>query len=69
MDDLKKLTEFEDIEVRFRCRYRLNLPTGPQDCEWPHCGCDPVANRILEHFQECGLTLVSDSLSIGASKP
>jgi hypothetical protein len=26
----------------------------PQDCDWPHCGCDPVATKVLEALQEEG---------------
>jgi hypothetical protein len=35
----------------------------PQDCDWPGCGCDSAANKVLEHFAECGLELIrSDEL-------
>lgn len=26
----------------------------PQDCDWPFCGCDPAANRVLEAVEESG---------------
>jgi len=26
----------------------------PQDCDWPHCGCDVVATKVLEALQEEG---------------
>ena len=24
----------------------------PQDCDWPWCGCDPAADKVLEAIQE-----------------
>lgn len=26
----------------------------PQDCDWPFCGCDPRADKVVEALQECG---------------
>lgn len=33
-------------------------PDGPQDCNWPFCGCDPYADKFLEAIEEAGLTIV-----------
>ena len=30
----------------------------PQDCDWPFCGCDPVADKVIEEIQESGHQLV-----------
>lgn len=27
----------------------------PQDCDWPFCGCDPAASKVLEALKECGI--------------
>lgn len=27
----------------------------PADCDWPMCGCDPYANKVVEALQESGL--------------
>jgi len=27
-------------------------PNDPQDCDWPFCGCDPVANKVLTAVEE-----------------
>lgn len=27
----------------------------PQDCDWPHCGCDPKADKVLEALSEEGI--------------
>lgn len=32
----------------------------PQDCDWPFCGCDPKADKVIEAIQESGFTLVRD---------
>jgi len=26
----------------------------PQDCDWPTCGCDPYADKVIESLQESG---------------
>lgn len=44
---------------RHRCKAQYAMPE-PQDCDWPFCGCDPHANRVLEALQESGYTIVSD---------
>lgn len=30
----------------------------PQDCDWPGCGCDPYANKVLEAIEESGFKIV-----------
>jgi hypothetical protein len=54
------------IAERIRETFRLHRNSGaggndPQECAWPHCGCDPAANRVLEHIQECGFVIVRES--------
>jgi hypothetical protein len=49
----------DDGGERFRCAARHSLPE-PQDCDWPQCGCDPVATRVLEYIQESGFKIVRD---------
>lgn len=42
-------------EIRaFTCKAQ---PTAdpPSDCDWPHCGCDPAATKVLEALHEEGL--------------
>ena len=36
-----------DEKVGWTCKAR---PTAdpPQDCDWPNCGCDPYANKVLD---------------------
>jgi hypothetical protein len=35
----------------------MNLWRGgdPQECDWPVCGCDDYATRVIESLQESGL--------------
>jgi rubrerythrin len=46
----------------FTCKYRNSGVGGndPQECAWPECGCDPAMNKVIEHYYECGLTLVKE---------
>lgn len=42
----------------WKCQVReAGLTDPPQDCDWPHCGCDPYANRVLEDLDEQGFTV------------
>ncbi len=37
----------------FTCKVRAaGLTDPPQDCDWPHCGCDPYADKVLAALQE-----------------
>ena len=41
----------------WRCAARHAGTAGgnhPQDCNWPFCGCDPAASRVLEAVEESG---------------
>ena len=42
--------------AKYKCAAR-NGSVGanqPQDCNWPVCGCDPVANKVLDTLDEMG---------------
>lgn len=46
----------------FKCAAR-SANTGandPQECDWPFCGCDPYADKVIAEIQEAGFTLVKD---------
>jgi hypothetical protein len=56
-DVLGWLDVFEASPPRTLCKARLVGSAGgntPQDCGWPHCGCDPHADRVLEALEEDG---------------
>ena len=40
----------------FECKARKsNNHAGEQaDCDWPVCGCDPVANKVIDALEESG---------------
>lgn len=42
------------ISGGWKCGARASIDP-PQDCDWPFCGCDPYANKVMETLQECGV--------------
>jgi hypothetical protein len=32
----------------------------PQDCNWPVCGCDPIANKVIEALEESGALIAEE---------
>lgn len=47
-----------DGMARQECRAQ---PTGdpPTDCDWPHCGCDPSATKVLQALDDEGVLIDS----------
>jgi hypothetical protein len=46
-----------DPSRSFSCAAREAGTAGgndPQDCDWPVCGCDPYANKVIEALDESG---------------
>lgn len=37
-----------------KCRARTTNYGDPIDCEWPFCGCDDRAEKVVQSLQECG---------------
>lgn len=37
------------------CKARRCSTPEPQDCDWPFCGCDPHATKVIEALDECGM--------------
>jgi hypothetical protein len=59
----KKAAEFLRGKRRPFCKARAASTAGgndPQDCNWPWCGCDPLADRVLAAIQEQGLVIVKE---------
>lgn len=60
------MTNLQEIEARDKaatpepanrqvsCMARLASGPEPQDCDWPFCGCDPHASRVLDALTESG---------------
>lgn len=38
----------------FKCKARNNALPEPQDCDWPGCGCDPYADKVIAALDEAG---------------
>ena len=47
------LTKAEAAGGGASCRARNSYP-DPVDCDWPHCGCDPKATKVVEALIEEG---------------
>jgi len=46
------------LDNTFTCAARAAATDPPQDCDWPFCGCDPYASKVIDTLDECGkLTL------------
>lgn len=44
-------------EGQWTCKARSGGdPAEPQDCDWPHCGCDPAASKVVSALIEEGWT-------------
>ena len=41
------------MSLDFSCRVQAVGKTDPpQDCDWPFCGCDPYATKVLDVLEE-----------------
>jgi hypothetical protein len=40
---------------RFECEARKSTLPEPQDCDWPFCGCDPYADKVISSLEESGV--------------
>jgi hypothetical protein len=49
-----------DIKYQpWECAGRKQALPEPGDCDWPVCGCDPRANKVIEALQESGALALS----------
>lgn len=46
-------------QPEWECAARATSFDPPQDCDWPVCGCDPAAVKVIEALEEGGMTLVN----------
>lgn len=68
----RKLREaMQDDLERWRCGARRGH-IGPevQDCDWPTCGCDPYANKVIDVLEESAPLVATTELkgAAGAAK-
>ena len=54
--DAPRPVELELGNKRWVCAARASDtgPNDPQDCDWPTCGCDEHAEKVMAALQECG---------------
>lgn len=60
IDYLNKAAALQDSEAqRWKCGARQrNVGPDIQDCDWPVCGCDPYANKVLDAIAESGFEII-----------
>lgn len=54
-DAVRKTVSEVAKDAGWTCAARRSTLPEPADCNWPLCGCDPAANKVLEALQESGL--------------
>lgn len=55
----------------YQCAARKAGTAGgnsPQDCNWPFCGCDPHAEKVLEAIQESGYVIVPEESEMNCTR-
>lgn len=60
IDAVKCITELRaqiSDPVSFKCgaRHANTGANDPAECDWPVCGCDPYATKVIEALQESGV--------------
>jgi hypothetical protein len=46
------------LDLVFCADCKVGAATDPlQDCDWPMCGCDPHADKVIAALQECDLLM------------
>jgi hypothetical protein len=55
LGDLRRAAALSTVpEVGVRCVAKSSSAADPQDCDWPYCGCDPRATKVVEALIEQG---------------
>lgn len=44
--------------TKWVCAARKQSLPEPGDCDWPMCGCDPYANKVISTIEESGFSIV-----------
>lgn len=56
-DEFERLNFKLGPGAKWECAARRQGTAGgnePADCNWPVCGCDPTANKVIEALEESG---------------
>jgi hypothetical protein len=55
-DDSLVYVKRDGSVTTWECKARPWIKSDPpQDCDWPTCGCDPAASKVIAALQEQGL--------------
>ena len=60
---VRQLTRPADLKSKWECAARKQGSAGgntPVDCDWPVCGCDPYADKVIEVLEESGMLKPAD---------
>lgn len=56
----------EALAGQWKCAASISIGAhDPQECDWPVCGCDPAANKVIDGLADRGL-LASDGIEAAA---
>jgi hypothetical protein len=56
----REASELQEAQ-QWKCGARQrNIGPEIQDCDWPVCGCDPYASKVLDAIEEGGFKIVRD---------
>lgn len=48
----------QNWKPRWECKARKSHTAfSPAECNWPFCGCDPYADKVMDALQESGIPL------------
>lgn len=53
----------------FQCAGRRQALPEPGECDWPVCGCDPHAEKVIEALQDAGLLVPGKRIEAGGPPP
>lgn len=59
----------ERAEATWECKARKYAGPDPQDCDWPVCGCDSHADKVIEALEESGMIIKPSATATTASEP
>jgi hypothetical protein len=51
------------MDDKWECAARRQGTAGgndPADCDWPVCGCDPHASKVIEAIEDRGVIMATD---------
>ena len=62
IDNAKAAQPYHRYRESYECGARKQSLPEPADCNWPFCGCDEHANKVIEALQESGWNLTIETI-------